>query len=152
MKILGRIFSGLTLLVTGVGNVYAGEPKINVPVSEMIFSEGRVLESNDFSVCSAVILDYEDSAVLAHSKVRKNSTESFDSTNVVDYLREVLLRKGIDPKKSKAIVNSGFKGSLNSILRQLEYAEIPVVYKKLDPNFRDIEYNPRTDKLRVIYK
>lgn len=128
------------------------KPVVEVPISELRYVNNQKLRSADFTVCSAVILDYGDSGVMAHVKPYRNNKETIDAENVVTYLSDELRKHGIDPRKSEAIVNTGFSLSLESIKQQLKKEGIKLRSFSLETRLRDVEYNPKSNELNVFYK
>ncbi len=136
---------------------------INIKWGGYEYAQNINLKSQRFLDCSAVILDYENSAVMAHAFPGNfNSRSGFyghlNANNVVQNLSEALLKKGIKPKDSEAIINAGSQRDLDTILLNLKERGIKVressVARPTNPikeRERDIIYNPVSNELKVVY-
>jgi hypothetical protein len=130
----------------------------NVPVGNLRFSRGKILSSKDFSVCSAVVLDYQENAVMAHTPPFRRpipysqNSDKLNSINVVEKLAQKLLEEGIDPEESQAFVSAGSERSFVNIYFALRERGIPICEIRIDRKPRDVEYNPKTNYFDIIFK
>jgi hypothetical protein len=120
------------------------------------YSFGQKIASYDFAGCSAIAIDYGDSAVFAHA-IPGGSMDLIDyscigSCDVVDTLVKKLKDRGIDYSKSFAVVNAGIKQSLDSIMSDLKKYNIPVkkniIEEEYNCKLRDVSY----DAVKNIFK
>ena len=154
--------AGLTLAGCGNGlNNHLGrqldiQAKENIQSGELKYSNGKELRSEGFAICSALILDYGNSAVMTHA-IEVNDNQNGDDLIDVDRVVEISARKledeGINPIESEAIVDAGSKSSYDKILTELNRRGIKVRSASYvlegSPRVRDISYNPVTNKLIV---
>ncbi len=136
------------------GGTYSSET-VNVGWGEIGYNRGP-LTSERFSSCSAVILDYGDEALLAHSFNGEYGPTSFDQIctgNVVNRLVEESGRRGFYLRMSKAIVNAGWETDLRKIIGDLEKYGIRVQeanFSEFEFGFeRDVHYDPESDLLSI---
>ena len=110
------------------------------------------LESKGFHHCSAVILDYGDSAFLAHAF--PDFYHKVCSVTIVDELVRESRRRGLSPENAEAILNIGNKDDLEIIERGLRKYGIRIRQIVTDEpsdieDSRDIRFDPSLDSIRV---
>jgi len=139
-------------------------PKI-VKTGEVEYNKGNLV-SYDFVRCSAVTMDYGDSALMAHaiplydSKLLKLAEgKSITVGGVVDSLIDKSKELGLNPEEAGAYVNAGDEKSLKIITEKLKGKNIPIIEAKIryekghKPNsgdHRTILYSPSKNKFKVF--
>lgn len=126
---------------------------VDVPVGEYRIS-GNTLSSDGFSVCSGVILDYGDGAIMAHappSVMARYIPIGVNTRNVVSTLNRELRNKHIDPTECQAIVNAGTVESLYRIKKDLAEIGVSIREEALEKEARNLIYNPKTNELIINY-
>ncbi len=136
------------------GGAYSSET-VNVGWGEIGYNRGP-LASERFSSCSAVVLDYGNEALLAHSFNGEYGPTNFNQIctgNVVDKLVEESRRRGFYLRTSKAIVNTVCEPDLRKIISDLEKYGIHLQEANLSEfkfGFeRDVHYDPESDLLSI---
>ncbi|MAG02885.1 hypothetical protein CMI42_06105 [Candidatus Pacearchaeota archaeon] len=141
----------------GCGKQNSREP-IDIPISQIRYSNGRKLRSEGYSICSTLVLDYKDHALMSHvAPFMGGGTYSLDpnyvnASNVVEESVKMIEQKGINPRNCEAIVNSGDIFSLDKINQDLNDLGITIKESKFDSKPRDLEYDPRSNTLTVEYR
>ncbi|MBI4163317.1 MAG: hypothetical protein HY512_00525 [Candidatus Aenigmarchaeota archaeon] len=117
------------------------------------------MTSKRFSSCSAVILDYGDEALLAHSFNGEYGPTNFNQIctgNVVDRLVEEARIHGFYLRMSKATINAGWEPDLREIISGLEKHGISIQearYTEFVAGLeRDVYYDPESDLLRITQR
>ena len=110
------------------------------------------MESKGFHYCNAVILDYGDSAFLAHAF--PDFYHKVCSVTVVDELVRESRKRGFSPENAEAILNIGHKDDLEIIKRDLRKYGIRIREAAIDEprdieSSRDIRFDPSSDSTRV---
>ena len=154
MRLLRRFILGLGLvcslgLPSGSLNRYT--ETVNVEWGKIWYNRGP-LESKGFHYCNAVILDYGDSAFLAHAF--PDFYHKVCSVTVVDELVRESRKRGFSPENAEAILNIGHKDDLEIIKRDLRKYGIRIRQIVIDEPediqySRDIHYDPSLDSIRV---
>ena len=129
------------------------------PVSTGDYSFGEKITSKNFKDCSAVIIDYGDSCIFAHS-VPGNSIDLpyftvLGSYDVADNLIKKCKEKKIDLSKSFAVINAGSKQSLDSIFSNFAKYEIRIkkatYEKENEERLRKVSYDSKKNVLDINY-
>ncbi len=136
---------------------------VEVQTAGMRYNDGP-LETRELVNCSAVILDFGKSAIMAHALPLEkrgdwivDGDKGITTGNVVDYLLKDAKLRGLDYRKGHAIVNAGSDEALAFIVKDLRAAGITIAEAntKLAPGSNGISrmvgYDPKSKKLDVEY-
>jgi hypothetical protein len=128
-------------------------------VSTGNYSFGEKITSKNFKDCSAVIIDYGESCIFAHS-VPGNSIDlpyftALGTYDVADNIIKKCKEKGIDLSKSFVIINAGSKQSLDSILSDFSKYNINIkkatFEKENEKRLRKVSYDSKKNVLDINY-
>src|SRR3989338_3636950 len=131
-----------------------------VPPSSIGYVQHNTITSRGFFCCSAVIVDYNDKAVMAHALpewLAYHDDDFVNTDNVVDKVVKELHRRNMPLDECSAIVDAGESKSLQTIVNDLHEYRIEIRQQSLadnsHPSFRrrDISYNPITDEKKTEY-
>ena len=171
MKIRGLVTASLLglmpLVSTGYSKGDASKPVV-VRAGRAEYNQGNLV-SYGFGECSAVVLDYGNSAIMAHAvpllgknidiqlSVLNRKNKTITSGGVVDYLLEESAERGLNPKRAQAHVISGNQKSLERIVSDLKLQGIAIVQASLRDDKSTIKeelstilYSPSEDKMTVF--
>ncbi len=130
---------------------------IYLQAGELKYSNGKELKSSGFTSCSVLILDYNNTAVMAHAipSDRDNDMLSLidhiNSENVVERALQKLRSRSVNSKNIEALVNAGTKESYQRIVNDLKTKGIRIRSESFSNEAqRDISYNPKNDEISVI--
>lgn len=152
-RLIALIAAGLAILGGTVSCFNSKIKPINVPAGEYRLSEEQ-LRSEGFSICSGVILDYGDGAIMAHvlpSFQSPRDSNYVNTRNVVSNLTRELESRGVNPKSCQAIVNAGMVESLYRIKQDLLDRGILVKESSLEEKGRNLTYDPKRNDLTISY-
>jgi hypothetical protein len=136
---------------------------VRVKTGGIGYSDGRLVSSG-FYYCSAVILDFGKSALMAHalpaydlrypsSRVVFVYNDCMEASvgSIVNVLIEESRILGLDPKGGSALINAGMKKSLDLLVSDFESAGIAILEASSSTTFkrRRVEYDPRHRKMLV---
>jgi len=132
------------------------EKPIEVPVGRIKHNSGPLI-SHGFTLCSALILDFGNEAIMAHALPLGTPGHIYKGPyatqrTVVQKILEKTLEKGLDFSKAKAIIHTGEKETLERISADLSKFKIPIEVTNLhkDPSKdRTILYDPSTSYLGI---
>lgn len=125
--------------------------KVFVPTGEIRYAKDSEIYSTDLNACSALILDYENSAVFVHALPPLPESSPIDAHDAVSYAIDLLNEKGIIPKETEAIIHAGSSEAYNQIKEDLEEKGIKVRFVRINNDYRNISYDPSIDKLVVHF-
>lgn len=140
------------------GRAYVPAPARILRAGEISFAEGTQL-SHNFSVCTVLILDYGSSSVMGHALL---DSQIYDTApypdfylhvgNVVDKAVEELKRRGIDPKKTKAYIDTGTAYELLLLQHNLSLFGIKIAEARIENDTyteRSVEFDSIDNKMKV---
>ncbi|RJQ15898.1 hypothetical protein C4573_07135 [Candidatus Woesearchaeota archaeon] len=137
---------------------------IEVPIGKLGYSSEKELFSTDYNSCSALLVDGEKGAVLAHVFASSRYQGILDAEHAVKTSLDVLQKEG--NQHAEAILIAGNQQHFDIITKDLERYGIPIRKVELADNYRnagvigskiffgarDVSYNPLTDSLTVTEK
>ena len=141
----------------------AGLTPLRTTLERSLHPPTNNLISDKFGLCTALILDHGQGALLAHAVPSDDVgvletlyfTSDIFTGNAVEKSVEELARRGIPTRNVKAIVHAGEGKGLDRIIDDLHQREIKISYIHLEPErsfrHRSIEYNPLNDNLNVEF-
>ena len=141
------------------------ESPVQVETGHIGYSKSQI-KTRDLDLCSAVILDFGDSVLLAHALPTKNNIEyegvSYVTIgNVVDKLVQESRSRGLDYTTGEAIINAGNEESLEYLKAEISERGMQVLEanteKAPNPNYaynplRTVHFDPRSNKLKILYQ
>ena len=162
---------GLLTLLAGtalsIGGSSPMEDYVDVSTGQVGYSQGRKIKSDQFGLCSALILDYGDNAIMAHA-IPSSDSRIFEgfyldmsgryqmfTDNVVEKSVKELNKMNIPLSSVEAIVNSGEPKGLKEITNKLNEYRIKIRKTSLESNGecreRSVRYDPQGDTLKVVH-
>jgi ribosome-associated translation inhibitor RaiA len=123
---------------------------------EICYNRGP-LESMGFIDCSAVILDFGNSALMAHAYKNPSKYNFVSTDDVVDKMLDEANKKNLKADGCEAIVDAGCDEALVKITKELRKHGIKVRIAdtrgaprdEFSIRYRDVRYDPLTERVTI---